>query len=95
MIPIVPLVLFSGSDIDIFVSGGTTFVTLADGWIKFHVEKHEVISLLCCNLFYNANYFIGRRNDKGYTCRIIGFIRRENKRSTFKSVTQRKRRKNY
>lgn len=42
MVPIVPLVLFSGSDVDICVSSGVTYVTLANNWIKFHVENHQV-----------------------------------------------------
>jgi len=46
MVPIVPLVLFSGSDVNICVSGGTTFITLANGWIRFHVEKHEIAEMI-------------------------------------------------
>ncbi|KAK4887165.1 hypothetical protein RN001_003436 [Aquatica leii] len=46
MVPIVPLVLFSGSDIDICVNNGTTYVVLNDGWIRFHVEKHQVAEMI-------------------------------------------------
>lgn len=42
MVPVIPLVLFSGSEVDICVNNGATFVLLADGWIRFHVEDHQV-----------------------------------------------------
>ncbi|KAK5643786.1 hypothetical protein RI129_007631 [Pyrocoelia pectoralis] len=46
MIPAVPLVLFSGSDVDICVNSGTTYIVLSDGWIRFHVEKHQIAEMI-------------------------------------------------
>ncbi|XP_060531487.1 putative ATP-dependent RNA helicase DHX57 [Cylas formicarius] len=45
MVPIVPLVLFSG-DLDIAVQKGDTFLTLEEGWILFQVEEHKVAEML-------------------------------------------------
>ncbi|XP_050298612.1 putative ATP-dependent RNA helicase DHX57 [Anthonomus grandis grandis] len=45
MVPIVPLVLFSG-DLDIVVQNGSTFLTLEDGWILFQVEEHKVAEMI-------------------------------------------------
>lgn len=42
MVPVVPLVLFSGSDLEVTVNNGNTFVTLEAGWILFQVEEHKV-----------------------------------------------------
>ncbi|XP_030760965.1 putative ATP-dependent RNA helicase DHX57 isoform X2 [Sitophilus oryzae] len=44
MIPIIPLVLFSG-DSEIMVQNGNTFLSLEDGWILFQVEEHKISSL--------------------------------------------------
>ncbi|KAF5277617.1 hypothetical protein FQA39_LY06110 [Lamprigera yunnana] len=46
MVPAVPLVLFSGSDVDISVNNGTTFLVLNNGWIRFHVEKHQIAEMI-------------------------------------------------
>lgn len=42
MVPVIPLVLFSGFDVDISVNNGNTYLVLEDGWIVFHVEEHKV-----------------------------------------------------
>lgn len=42
MVPLLPLVLFSGFDIDISVYNGDTFLVLEDGWIMFRVDEHKV-----------------------------------------------------
>lgn len=42
MIPIIPLVLFSGQDLTISVQNGCTFVSLVDDWVLFQVEEHKV-----------------------------------------------------
>lgn len=42
MVPVVPLVLFSGFDLDITVHNSCTFVSLERGWIMFQVEEHKV-----------------------------------------------------
>lgn len=42
MVPIIPLVLFSGHDLNISVQNGLTFVSLVDDWILFQVEEHKV-----------------------------------------------------
>uniref|UniRef100_A0A1Y1K8X3 RNA helicase n=1 Tax=Photinus pyralis TaxID=7054 RepID=A0A1Y1K8X3_PHOPY len=46
MVPVLPLVLFSGSDVNISVNGGTTYIVLSDGWIRFHVEKHQIAEMI-------------------------------------------------
>ncbi|KAJ8969046.1 hypothetical protein NQ314_001946 [Rhamnusium bicolor] len=42
MVPVIPLVLFSGYELNITVQNGNTFITLEDGWILFQVEEHKV-----------------------------------------------------
>lgn len=42
MVPVIPLVLFSGFDVDISVHDGNTYIVLEDGWIMFRVEEHRV-----------------------------------------------------
>lgn len=42
MVPVIPLVLFSGFDVDIRINNGNTYVVLEDGWIVFRVEEHKV-----------------------------------------------------
>lgn len=48
MIPVIPLVLFSGYEVDINVQNGITYILLEDGWILFQVEEHGVCILLLC-----------------------------------------------
>ncbi|CAH1124128.1 unnamed protein product [Ceutorhynchus assimilis] len=45
MVPIIPLVLFSG-DLDIMVQNGNTFLTMEDGWILFQVEEHKIAEMI-------------------------------------------------
>ncbi|XP_066141105.1 putative ATP-dependent RNA helicase DHX57 [Euwallacea fornicatus] len=45
MVPIIPLVLFSG-DLEIMVQNGDTFLTLEDGWILFQVEEHRIAEMI-------------------------------------------------
>lgn len=44
MVPVIPLVLFSGFDVDIRINSGNTYIVLEDGWIIFRVEEHRVSS---------------------------------------------------
>ncbi|XP_062529594.1 putative ATP-dependent RNA helicase DHX57 isoform X1 [Bombyx mori] len=46
MVPLLPLVLFSGCSLGIELHNGTFIVSLEDGWIMFQVEKHEVAEML-------------------------------------------------
>ncbi|XP_067011833.2 putative ATP-dependent RNA helicase DHX57 isoform X2 [Anabrus simplex] len=48
MVPIMPLVLFSGCGLQVELNQGDFLLSLADGWIKFLVDKHEVAELLQC-----------------------------------------------
>ncbi|KAL1506304.1 hypothetical protein ABEB36_005693 [Hypothenemus hampei] len=45
MMPLVPLVLFSG-DVDIVVQNGSTFLSLEDGWILIQVDEHRVAEMI-------------------------------------------------
>lgn len=38
----IPLTLFSGSDLEINVHNGTTYISLENGWIVFQVFDHKV-----------------------------------------------------
>jgi len=42
MVPVLPLILFSGSGLKIELHQGTFVIALEDGWIKFAVDSHEV-----------------------------------------------------
>lgn len=42
MVPIIPLLLFTGYDIEIIVQNGNSYITLENGWIMFQVEEHKV-----------------------------------------------------
>ncbi|GLH09540.1 Dosage compensation regulator [Gryllus bimaculatus] len=46
MVPLLPLVLFSGCGLTVEMSRGEFVLALADGWIKFLVEKHNVAELI-------------------------------------------------
>ncbi|XP_018560906.1 putative ATP-dependent RNA helicase DHX57 [Anoplophora glabripennis] len=46
MVPVIPLVLFSGSDLEVTVHNGNTFVALEEGWILFQVEEHKVAEMV-------------------------------------------------
>ncbi|XP_041981256.1 putative ATP-dependent RNA helicase DHX57 [Aricia agestis] len=46
MVPQLPLVLFSGCNLNVELHNGTFIVSLEDGWIMFQVEKHEVAEIL-------------------------------------------------
>ncbi|XP_023013378.1 putative ATP-dependent RNA helicase DHX57 [Leptinotarsa decemlineata] len=46
MVPVIPLVLFSGYDLNISVQNGNTYVVLEDGWILFQVEEHKIAELV-------------------------------------------------
>lgn len=43
MVPVISLILFSGSDLDISVRNGCTFISLEKDWIMFQVEEHKVL----------------------------------------------------
>lgn len=45
MVPIIPLVLFSG-DLEIMRSSDITYLVLEKGWILFQVEEHKVCSFV-------------------------------------------------
>lgn len=53
MVPVIPLVLFSGFDVDIRINNGNTYVVLEDGWIVFKVEEHRVWLLLSYTYWFN------------------------------------------
>lgn len=42
MVPVLPLILFSGSGLKVELHQGTFVIALEDGWIKFAVDSHEV-----------------------------------------------------
>lgn len=46
MIPLLPLVLFSGSDISIELHGGDFIILLEDGWIVFQASSHNVAEMV-------------------------------------------------
>ncbi|KAJ8919592.1 hypothetical protein NQ315_002214 [Exocentrus adspersus] len=46
MVPVIPLVLFSGSDLEVTVQNGNTFVSLENGWILFQVDEHKVAEMI-------------------------------------------------
>lgn len=46
MVPVLPLILFSGSGLTVELHQGTFVIALEDGWIKFAVDSHQVAELL-------------------------------------------------
>ncbi|XP_017781544.1 PREDICTED: putative ATP-dependent RNA helicase DHX57 [Nicrophorus vespilloides] len=46
VIPLIPLVLFSGYELDINVHNGTTFIAMDDNWILFEVDEHKVAEMI-------------------------------------------------
>ncbi|GAB0094943.1 putative ATP-dependent RNA helicase DHX57 [Sergentomyia squamirostris] len=46
MIPLLPLVLFSGSDIKIELHGGDFIILLEDGWIMLQAENHSIAEMI-------------------------------------------------
>lgn len=46
MVPVMPLVLFSGCALHVELQQGNFILSLDDGWIKFLVERHQVGQLL-------------------------------------------------
>lgn len=46
MIPVLPLVLFSGSDLHIELHDGNFVILLEDGWILFQAASHEIAEML-------------------------------------------------
>ncbi|XP_075232793.1 putative ATP-dependent RNA helicase DHX57 [Lycorma delicatula] len=46
MVPILPLVLFSGSVLEVQLNNGTFVISLEEGWIMFATESNEVAELL-------------------------------------------------
>lgn len=46
MVPLLPLVLFSGCGLTVELIRGDFVLALADGWIRFLVEKHKVAELI-------------------------------------------------
>lgn len=52
MVRPVPLALFSGSDLQINVHEGRSYIHLEEGWIIFEVDDHKVYSCYFLLLFY-------------------------------------------
>jgi ATP-dependent RNA helicase DHX57 len=48
MVPLLPLVLFAGSDMTIELHGGDFIVLLENGWIMLQAAKHEVAEMIKC-----------------------------------------------
>ncbi|XP_069688827.1 putative ATP-dependent RNA helicase DHX57 [Periplaneta americana] len=46
MVPVLPLILFSGCSLKVELHKGTFVISLDDGWIKFAVDSHQVAELL-------------------------------------------------
>nr|XP_019548139.2 putative ATP-dependent RNA helicase DHX57 [Aedes albopictus] len=46
MVPLLPLVLFSGSDLRIELHGGDFVILLEDGWIALQAETHQVAEMM-------------------------------------------------
>ncbi|GFG32216.1 hypothetical protein Cfor_02033 [Coptotermes formosanus] len=46
MVPVLPLILFSGSGLKVELHQGTFVIALEDGWIKFAVDSHEAAELI-------------------------------------------------
>ncbi|PSN50364.1 putative ATP-dependent RNA helicase DHX57 [Blattella germanica] len=46
MVPIIPLILFSGSGLQVELHQGTFIIALEDGWIKFAVDTNQIAELL-------------------------------------------------
>ncbi|CAG9819856.1 unnamed protein product [Phaedon cochleariae] len=46
MVPVIPLVLFSGYDLNVTIQGGNTFIMLEDGWILFRVDEHKIAEMI-------------------------------------------------
>ncbi|CAH0561131.1 unnamed protein product [Brassicogethes aeneus] len=46
MVPIIPLVLFAGFDLNISVQNEVTFISLEDGWIVLQVEEHKIAEMM-------------------------------------------------
>jgi len=42
MVPVLPLILFSGCGLKVELHQGTFVIALEDGWIKFAVDSHQV-----------------------------------------------------
>lgn len=53
MVPVIPLVLFSGFDVDIRINNGNTYIVLEDGWIVFRVEEHRVRFLIVLSRLFS------------------------------------------
>lgn len=64
MVPVIPLVLFSGFDVDIRINNESTYIVLEDGWIIFRVEEHRVKGIVRQLRFINTILFLDCRNDK-------------------------------
>ncbi|XP_055610130.1 putative ATP-dependent RNA helicase DHX57 [Uranotaenia lowii] len=46
MVPLLPMVLFSGSDLRIELHGGDFVILLEDGWIALQAETHQVAEMM-------------------------------------------------
>ena len=42
VVPVLPLVLFSSSSLNVELHNGTFVIALEDGWIRFSVQSHQV-----------------------------------------------------
>lgn len=58
MVPLLPLVLFSGSNINIELHGGEFIMLLRDGWIMLQASTHQVRSTVDTVSFAYFNSFL-------------------------------------
>ena len=56
MVPVLPLILFSGSGLKVELHQGTFVIALEDGWIKFAVDSHEVSELNVLLQIWNQGF---------------------------------------
>lgn len=71
MVPIIPLLLFTGYDLEIIVQNGNSYITLENGWIMFQVEEHKVTNYEQCLIvviFFSNYLFLKNKIENMYTC---------------------------
>lgn len=48
MVPLLPLVFFAGSDLQLELHGGDFIILLEDGWIMLKAHNHETAEMILC-----------------------------------------------
>lgn len=72
MVPAIPLVFFSGFDVDIRINNGNTYVVLEDGWITFRVEEHRVRKKFPTTHIFTFS-LLDSGNDQDDPLGVVGF----------------------